>query len=62
MFADGGEGKPWDSADERVSKLVFIGRDLDTAQLRAGFEPASLHDGTPARVAPALSNDDLTIV
>jgi len=25
-------------ADERVSKLVFIGRDLDAAQLRAGFE------------------------
>jgi G3E family GTPase len=38
MLAEGGEGKPWQAGEERVSKLVFIGRNLDPAKLRADFE------------------------
>jgi G3E family GTPase len=38
MLADGGAGKHWEADEKRVSKLVFIGRDLDAAELRRGFE------------------------
>jgi G3E family GTPase len=38
MLADGGAGKLWEADEKRVSKLVFIGRDLDPVELRRGFE------------------------
>ncbi len=31
-------GKPWQQNETRESKFVLIGRDLDEAELRAGFE------------------------
>ncbi|HVJ54234.1 MAG TPA: GTP-binding protein [Aliidongia sp.] len=37
MLAEGDDGKRWLSGETRVSKLVFIGRGLDPAALRAGF-------------------------
>ena len=37
MLIDGGPGKPWKDGETRDSKLVFIGRDLDTTELKAGF-------------------------
>jgi G3E family GTPase len=37
MTLDGRPGKPW-GAGERLNELVFIGRNLDQAALRAGFE------------------------
>jgi G3E family GTPase len=37
MTLDGRPGRPWKPADERINKLVFIGRNLDEAALRAGF-------------------------
>ncbi len=37
MLIDGGPGKPWADGETRDSKLVFIGRDLDTMDLQAGF-------------------------
>jgi G3E family GTPase len=36
MTLDGRPGKPW-GAGERLNELVFIGRHLDEAALRAGF-------------------------
>jgi G3E family GTPase len=36
MLFDGAEGEPWGDA-ARVNKLVFIGRQLDRAELEAGF-------------------------
>ncbi len=36
MLHEGDYGRPW-ASDARVSKLVFIGRHLDAADLRAGL-------------------------
>ena len=38
MILEGDFQRPWNATDERHSRLVFIGRDLDEAKLRAGFE------------------------
>jgi len=37
MLMEGDDGKPWGQDEVRESKLVFIGRDLDADELRAGF-------------------------
>ena len=37
MLMEGSEGKPWGKGEQRDSKLVFIGRTLDAAVLKAGF-------------------------
>ncbi len=37
MLTDGGEGKAWRRGEARDSKLVFIGRELDAAELKAAF-------------------------
>jgi G3E family GTPase len=38
MIADGDFIGPWKEGDPRVSRIVFIGRDLNRPQLRRGFE------------------------
>lgn len=38
MLANGIFTQPWTSSEPRHSRLVFIGRDLDEAKLRSGFE------------------------
>ncbi len=38
MIADGDFLAPWKPDEKRVSRLVFIGRDLNRPQLRRGFE------------------------
>lgn len=38
MLIEGDDGKRWESGEARDSKLVFIGRGLDEAELRNGFE------------------------
>lgn len=38
MIIEGDHQRPWKDEEARVSKLVFIGRNLDAAELRAGFE------------------------
>jgi G3E family GTPase len=38
MMADGDYIGPWKDGDARVSRLVFIGRNLNRPQLRRGFE------------------------
>jgi G3E family GTPase len=37
MLMEGDDGKRWVPGEPRDSKLVFIGRELDPAELRAGF-------------------------
>jgi G3E family GTPase len=37
MMLDGDLQRPWKDGEARVSRLVFIGRDLDEAALKAGF-------------------------
>ena len=37
MIFDGRAERPWKSAEARKNELVFIGRDLDEAELRSGF-------------------------
>jgi G3E family GTPase len=37
MLMEGDDGKRWRPVEPRDSKLVFIGRNLDPAELRAGF-------------------------
>ena len=36
MTLDGRPGRAWDASERRCSEIVFIGRDLDAEQLRAG--------------------------
>jgi len=38
MILDGDHQRPWKEGEERVSRLVFIGRNLPEAKIRAGFE------------------------
>lgn len=38
MTLDGRPGKPWKAGEPRINELVFIGRTLDPAALRSGFE------------------------
>ena len=38
MMADGAFIGPWPSGEERISRIVFIGRNLNRPQLRRGFE------------------------
>ncbi len=38
MILEGDFQRPWSDKDARESRMVFIGRDLDEAGLRAGFE------------------------
>ena len=46
MLLDGRPGAPWRDGEERVSQLVFIGRNLDRRELQRGFEACLL----PARL------------
>jgi len=41
MMMDASNLTPWKAGEKRQSRLVFIGRNLDEAALRAGF--ASTH-------------------
>ena len=38
MILEGDFQRPWSDKDLRESRMVFIGRDLDEAALRSGFE------------------------
>nr|MBW4036816.1 GTP-binding protein [Pseudomonadota bacterium] len=38
MMADGDYIRPWKQGEDRESRIVFIGRDLNRPQLRRGFE------------------------
>jgi G3E family GTPase len=37
MLFDGRPDRPWAKAEERGNKMIFIGRNLDRAQLEEGF-------------------------
>jgi G3E family GTPase len=41
MLMEGDDGKRWRPGEPRDSKLVFIGRNLDPSELRAGFAACS---------------------
>jgi len=38
MILDGDHQRPWGENEKRESRIVFIGRNLDEAKIRAGFE------------------------
>jgi G3E family GTPase len=38
MILEGDFQREWTDKDKRYSRMVFIGRDLDEAELKAGFE------------------------
>jgi len=38
MIRDGDFQRPWKADEKRISRVVFIGRKLDAAKLKAGFE------------------------
>ena len=38
MILEGDLQRPWKPGEERYSRMVFIGRNLDEAKLREGFE------------------------
>jgi G3E family GTPase len=38
MLVDGDLQRAWKADEKRVSRVVFIGRDLDAEALRTGFE------------------------
>jgi hypothetical protein len=37
MLFEGKPDRPWEAGEERGCRLVFIGRNLDAAELRAGL-------------------------
>ena len=37
MEFEGKPGRPWSAAEERINRLVFIGRHLDAEKIRTGF-------------------------
>lgn len=49
MMAEHRPGRPWAADEPRITELVFIGRDLDGAQLQAALSACA----APAREAPA---------
>jgi G3E family GTPase len=51
MLLDGSAERPWSPTEQRVNKLVFIGRNLDRSQLEAGFR-ACLVPCSAARPGP----------
>ncbi len=55
MTLDGRPGKPWRSGETRRNELVFIGRNLNEAELRAGFQScfAMADDGSRTKVLAA---------
>ncbi|MEO0648732.1 MAG: GTP-binding protein [Cyanobacteria bacterium J06650_10] len=55
MTLDGRPGKPWRPGETRRNELVFIGRNLDEAELRAGFQScfATANDRSDSRVLVA---------
>ncbi len=42
MIIEGDHQRPWKPTEKRESRLVFIGRDLDFAKIRKGFEACAL--------------------
>jgi hypothetical protein len=56
MILEGDFQRPWTDKDNRYSRMVFIGRDLDEAELKAGFRgDGGLGSQTPlpcGRVCP----------
>ena len=38
MILEGDLQRPWKDGERRYSRMVFIGRNLDEAELKAGFE------------------------
>jgi G3E family GTPase len=42
MILEGDFQRAWTEKDKRYSRMVFIGRDLDEAELRAGFEATAV--------------------
>ena len=38
MIVEGDHQRAWRDGEKRESRLVFIGRNLDTARLKAGFD------------------------
>ena len=48
MIADGDFIGPWKQGDERRSRLVFIGRNLNRPQLRRGFESCQVPEAAAA--------------
>jgi G3E family GTPase len=47
MTLDGRPGRPWKPGEERMNEIVFIGRNLDAAALRAGFEECRVREAAP---------------
>ncbi|WP_185983657.1 CobW family GTP-binding protein [Aureimonas mangrovi] len=48
MIVEGDHQRAWREDEARVSRLVFIGRDLDRKALEAGFEACMAKAGVPA--------------
>jgi G3E family GTPase len=45
MLFDGDEGRPWGRQEKRTNKMVFIGRNLDRAELEAEFNACLIGAG-----------------
>jgi G3E family GTPase len=52
MEFEGKPGRRWSAGEERINRLVFIGRKLDAAKIRAGFMACLSAPGDQATAAP----------
>jgi G3E family GTPase len=59
MEVEGRPGRPWSDGEERISRLVFIGRDLDEEFISTGFRKCLYvkGEGTDDRVDPFGRHD-----
>ena len=62
MMFEGRPGRQWEKDEERINRLVFIGRDLDNKKIVQGFKGcfASQNGNSPAKVDP-FGRDHLDI-
>ena len=63
MEFEGKPGRAWREGEERINRLVFIGRKLDQKKIAAGFRASifTATDGTAATRDPFGRNDEVSI-
>ena len=63
LLFEGRPGRPWEAGEERLNRLVFIGRDLDGDKITRGFKDcvaSSDGDGASAEVDPFGRKQDVS--
>jgi G3E family GTPase len=64
LLFEGRPGRPWTEGEERLNRLVFIGRDLDGEKITAGFNQCisteNGNNGSPSEIDPFGRRQDVS--